>query len=144
MQYQWPGWRNVHIDGEHRQSSVNMDRISQGCVAWRYPLGIPRVPRAPGDGYIPQIDGNYTLPAGQSHMSYTDFLTDSEAGGDACDDAIGQTLFSANRTGRDWAIFVPVVLPQIPQLSPAARGPNRLQQFLARVTRQVWLPFRRR
>ena len=32
MQYQWPGWRNIRIDGERRLSSVNMDIVSHGCV----------------------------------------------------------------------------------------------------------------
>ena len=76
MQYQWPGWRNIIIDTNQKQSSVNLDVASQGCVSWRYlDDGAPPVPRKPGDGYIPQIDGNYTLPAGPS---YKDYEYDSE------------------------------------------------------------------
>ena len=81
MQYQWPGWRNIQVDGDPRQSSVNLDLVSHGCVVWKYLGDTPRVPRAPGDGYVvPQIDGNYTLPSGPSVKDYDDSFSDSELG----------------------------------------------------------------
>jgi hypothetical protein len=84
MQYQWPGWRNIKIDGEQQESSVNLDEISEGCVAWRYLGDAPRIPRTPGEGYIPQYDGNYTLPAGPSYRDYGELFTDSELAGWWC------------------------------------------------------------
>ena len=78
MQYQWPGWRNVQVDRARKQSSVNLDIVSHLCVMWEYLDDIPPVPRAPGDGYIPQIDGNYTLPSGPSYKDYSEAFTANE------------------------------------------------------------------
>ena len=81
MQYQWPGWRNIRVDGEPRQSSVNLDHGSHGCVVWKYLHGAPRVPRVPVEAYvIPQTDGNYTLPAGPAYRDYDESFASSELG----------------------------------------------------------------
>ena len=137
MQYQWPGWRNIKIDGDQFQSSVNMDVIGNGCVAWRYLGDAPPMPRAPGDGYIPQYDGNYTLPAGPSYRDYGEAFTDSELAG-------GVT----HEQGFDRAIFVPPSRPRAlsppPPLQPRVRSPpGRVRQLLSRITRHAWPPFRR-
>ena len=48
QQTRWPGWRNVQVDNNQAESSVNMDRVSLNCVGWRFLDNFP------------QIDGNYT------------------------------------------------------------------------------------
>jgi hypothetical protein len=129
MQFQWPGWRNIKIDGAQCESSVNLDEISHGCIAWRYLDDGPRVPRAPGDGYIPQIDGNYTLPTGPSYKDYAEPFTDSDLG-----DFNGQNY--------NQVFFVPPFQPRVQ--APPPTGMSRLRHFLSRITRQAWSPFRRR
>jgi hypothetical protein len=129
MQYQWPGWRNIKIDGEQQESSVNLDEISEGCVAWRYLGDAPRIPRAPGEGYIPQYDGNYTLPAGPLYRDYGELFTDSELAG-------GVVLFVPPSQPRAQS-------PPLPTQPRARSLPGRVRQFLSRITRHAWPPFRR-
>ena len=116
-QYQWPGWRNVFIDGDRRQSSVNLDIVSHLCVMWEYLDDIPPVPRAPGDGYIPQIDGNYTLPSGPAYKDYGEAFTDNEIDGD---------IVHSRDDHDDWTrvYFVPPSLPPQPTQAsqPASSG----------------------
>ena len=114
MQYQWPGWRNVLVDGDRKQSSINLDIVSHLCVMWEHLDDIPPVPRAPGDGYIPQIDGNYTLPSGPSYKDYGEAFTDNEIEGD---------IFHIH-DDRTRVYFVPPSLPSQPTQAsqPATSG----------------------
>ena len=131
MQYQWPGWRNIRIDGETFDSSVNLDVISEGCCSWRFLNDVPRVPRAPGEGYIPQIDGNYTLPSGPAYRDYGELFTDSELTGDA-----------SRRQDYNRVFFVPPSRPRdrsTPSSPPPPPPPpiqGRARQFLSRIFRR--------
>ena len=138
MQYQWPGWRNIKIDGERQLSSVNMDVVSHGCVVWRYLQSTP-IPRHPGQGYIPQTDGNYTLPSGSSHHSSYQYYSDIESviSDDISVEAVHQALFGLTRT-----FFNPPVQAR-PQPQESGRL-NRVLNIFSRVCRQVSQPFRRR
>ena len=139
MQYQWPGWRNIRVDGERRLSSVNMDVVSHGCVTWKYLHSTP-IPRHPGQGYIPQVDGNCTLPSGSSHhSSYQQYYSDLEniTSDEISEEAVHQALFGLTRT-----FFQPPV-QQARQQSEESGRFTRLRHMFQRVCRQVSQPFRK-
>ena len=118
MQYQWPGWRNVQVDRARKQSSVNLDIVSHLCVMWEYLDDIPPVPRAPGDGYIPQIDGNYTLPSGPSYKDYSEAFTANEIEGDTFE-------FRDDHVHQAWVYFVAPTLTSRPtQVAPSQPAPS--------------------
>ena len=129
MQYQWPGWRNIRVDGETFDSSVNLDEISEGCCSWRYLDDAPRVPRAPGEGYIPQIDGNYTLPSGPAYRDYGDIFTDSELNGDASHGQVSNRVFFVPPRPRGRS-------PPPSPPPPPRREQGRARQFLSRIFRR--------
>lgn len=142
MQYQWPGWRNIRIDGERRLSSVNMDIVSHGCVAWKYLHSTP-IPRNPGQGYIPQMDGNYTLPSGSSHQSSYQYYSDIDAftSDEISAESVHQALFGLTRT-----FFNPPVRQEDPQQVHTQQQQGRFSRVLSivsRVCRQVSQPFKR-
>ena len=117
------------MDGERKQSSVNLDIVSQLCCVWEYLADIPPVPRAPGDAYMPQIDGNYTLPAGPPHKDYGDDFTDGEL------DGIVLHPHADHEDTRHRVFFVPPTPPAQPTQS---RWPAQASQSASSGWRSRW------